>query len=248
MKSFGSAKRSGDSLEAGAGCSLCSGIRRCRVVLISNVNERPIQSLVESTYLILADGRIVSRHMSSLYSKAALLAEPDRYRGKPRSRSLFFERLGTRGQYHSDSRREQALCSKDPWRIGQHQLVAWDSFGRPISLYPFNLILVDHVYRLPPVILCTSGLGIPSSSLKSLEWLKSNRIAQLQHTDDRRSFYPIDQKCTMDMPSCLSRQFQQYSGDKEYPINGLYVFRTPYWLIMKSTSLTSREHPESPSV
>ena len=119
---------------------------------------------------------------------------------------------GTRGQYHSDSRREQALCSKDPWRIGQHQLVAWDSFGRPISLYPFNLILVDHVYKLPPVILCTSGLGIPSSSLKSLEWLKSNRIAQLQHTDDRRSFYPIDQKCTMDMPSCLSRQFQQYSG------------------------------------
>jgi len=82
-----------------------------------------------------------------------------------------------------------------------------------------------------------------------MEWLRSNRITQLQHTDDRRSFYTTNQKRIMDMPSCLSRQSQQYSsGDKGYPMNGLYVFRTPYWLITKSTGLTSLEHPESLSV
>ena len=81
---------------------------------------------------------------------------------------------------------------------------------------------------LPPMIPCTSGLEILSSNPKSLEWLRSNRIMQLQHTDDRKSFYTIDQKRIMDMPSCLSRQSRQYSsGDKEYPMNGVYVFKTP---------------------
>ena len=65
MQSCGSAKRSWDSLEAGGGCSSCSGIRRCRVVFITNVNERQIRSVVESTCLILADDRIVSCHVSS---------------------------------------------------------------------------------------------------------------------------------------------------------------------------------------